>query len=217
MARLTRPQVRMRVDRLVFLRDLLRHHWIPSCNRSGILEQPHPATQVARGHTVRNVILALVVFALSITNGGVISAQSNAGTTESRNKSIVEASFKAWDDGTGSPYDLLTDDATWTIVGRSAASKTYQGREAFMRDVIRPFNARMREPLKPVIRRIYTDRDAVIVFFDAKGTARDGKPYANTYAWFLDMRDGRVTAASAFFDSLEFNELWTRVTPATAR
>lgn len=55
------------------------------------------------------------------------------------------------------------------------------------------------------------------VFFDAKGTARDGKPYANTYAWFLDMRGGRVTAAFAFFDSLEFNELWARVTPAAAR
>ena len=41
---------------------------------------------------MRNVILALVVFALSITNGGVILAQSNARTTESRNKSIVEAS-----------------------------------------------------------------------------------------------------------------------------
>jgi hypothetical protein len=25
----------------------------------------------------------------------------------------------------------------------------------------------------------------VIVFFDASGTARDGRPYANTYAWFL--------------------------------
>jgi ketosteroid isomerase-like protein len=140
-------------------------------------------------------------------------AQSNADSTESRNKSIVAASFKAWNDGTGSPFDLLADDASWTIVGRSIASKTYHGREAFMRDVIRPFNARMCEPLKPTVRRIYADGNTVIVFFDAKGTAGDGKPYVNTYAWFLEMRDGRVTSASAFFDALAFNELWTRVTP----
>ena len=131
--------------------------------------------------------------------------------TESRNKALIEASFKAWSAGTGSPYDLLAEDATWTIVGRSAASKTYQGREAFMREVIRPFNARMREPLKPSIRRIYGDGDTVIVFFDARGTARDGKPYVNTYAWFLELRNGKIVAASAFFDSLEFNELWARV------
>jgi ketosteroid isomerase-like protein len=85
-----------------------------------------------------------------------------------------------------------------------------------MRDVIRPFNARIREPLKPAIRRLYADGDAVIVFFDARGTARDGKPYVNTYAWFLELRDGRVVAASAFFDSVEFNELWGRVTPVAA-
>jgi ketosteroid isomerase-like protein len=154
---------------------------------------------------------------LTIPVGDVVLAQSNAGDAASHNRALVEASFIAWRSGTGSPFDLLADDATWTIVGRSAASKTYEGREAFMRDVIRPFNARMRGPLTPTIRRIYTDGDAVIVFFDAAGTARDGKPYVNTYAWFLDMRDGKVVAASAFFDSLEFNELWTRVTPAATK
>jgi hypothetical protein len=41
------------------------------------------------------------------------------------------------------PYDLLADDATWTITGNSLASKTYGSREAFMSEVIRPFNARM--------------------------------------------------------------------------
>jgi uncharacterized protein len=173
--------------------------------------------QVGRGHAVRNVVLALVVVTFLTSARGIISAQSNTGSTESRNKSIVEASFRAWSEGRGSPFDLLADDATWTIVGRSVAAKTYESREAFMRDVIRPFNARMRAPLKPVIRHIYTDGDAVIVFFDAKGTARDGQPYVNTYAWFLDVRDGKVIAASAFFDSIEFDELWTRVAPVAAK
>lgn len=37
---------------------------------------------------------------------------------------------------------------------------------------------------------------------------------ANTYAWFLTLRDGQVVKAIAFFDVLEFNEFWTRVKPA---
>ena len=127
------------------------------------------------------------------------------------NKAIVQASFDAWRAGTGSPFDLLAEDATWTIVGRSAASKTYESRAAFLEHVIRPFNARMARGLKPAVRNIYSDGDAVIVFFDAEGTARDGKPYANTYAWFLHMRAGKIEKAFAFFDSLEFNDLWTRV------
>ena len=134
--------------------------------------------------------------------------------TAATNKAIVQQSFDAWRNGTGSPFDLLAENATWTIVGKSAASKTYENREAFMREVIRPFNARMSVALKPQMRHLYADGDTVIAFFDAHGTARDGQPYANTYAWFLTMRDDRIVKAFAFFDSVDFNEFWTRVAPA---
>jgi ketosteroid isomerase-like protein len=133
---------------------------------------------------------------------------------EDRNKAAVQASFDAWRSGTGSPYDLLAPDARWTIEGHSLASKTYPTKEDFMREVIRPFNARMQSPLKPTVRSLYADGDTVVVFFDARGVARDGEPYVNTYAWFLDMRAGQIIRASAFFDAIEFNELWTRVAPA---
>jgi len=79
------------------------------------------------------------------------------------------------------------------------------------------FNARLSVPLRPEIRELYADGDTVIVFFDARGTARDGKPYGNTYAWFLTMRDDKIVKAFAFFDRTEFNEFWTRVTPAAPR
>jgi ketosteroid isomerase-like protein len=133
---------------------------------------------------------------------------------ETSNKAAVKASFDAWRNGSGSPFDLLAEKAQWTIVGNSVASKTYPDRESFMSEVIRPFNARMSASLKPSIRNIYADGKTVIVFFDASGTARDGKPYQNTYAWFLEMLDGKIVKAYAFFDSVEFNDFWQRVSPA---
>jgi ketosteroid isomerase-like protein len=60
-----------------------------------------------------------------------------AETAEATNKELLRKSFAAWGDGTGSPYDLLADDAVWTIVGQSAASRTYHGREDFLANVIR--------------------------------------------------------------------------------
>jgi ketosteroid isomerase-like protein len=134
--------------------------------------------------------------------------------TEAENLKKVKDAFEAWRNGTGSPFQLLKDDASWTIVGNSVASKEYKSRKAFIDQVIAPFNARMAKPLVPTIRGIYADGDTVVVLFDAESTAKDGKIYANTYSWFLRFRDGRIENAVAFFDSIHFNDLWTRV-PAT--
>ena len=139
---------------------------------------------------------------------------ASTSTAQQQNKAVVQDRFAAWANGTGSPFELLVEDATWTITGRSEASKTYVSREAFLREVIRPFNARMQAPLKPVVHNVYADGDSVVVFFDATAVARDGKPYANTYTWYLDMRDGKVVKATAMFDSIEFNDLWNRVQPS---
>ncbi len=157
----------------------------------------------------RGGILAIAFAALASMAG----IEARAGTTDaaSGNKAIIQRAFAAWAAGTGGPYDLLADDAIWTITGNSLAARTYPSRESFMAEVIRPFNARMSGGLKPTIRNMYEEGDTVVIFFDAAGIARDGKPYTNTYAWFLGMREGRITNASAFFDSISFNDLWTRV------
>lgn len=155
-------------------------------------------------------LVALAALALIIFAGGPAMAQS---PIEAQNRALVQAKFDAWTAGVGGPFDLLADDASWTIVGKSDVAKTYPSREAFLSEVIRPFNARLSEGLRPSLLGLYADGDTVVIVFDAAGVARDGKPYANTYAWFFDMRDGKVVRASAFFDSLAFNDLWRRVRP----
>jgi ketosteroid isomerase-like protein len=131
-------------------------------------------------------------------------------TTQEENKALVRASFERWRDGTGSPFELLAPDAEWRITGSSPLSRTYT-RQQFLDDVIGPFNARMATPLVPLVRDIYADGDTVIMLFDAAATAKDGKPYRNTYTWYFDMKDGIVHKAIAFFDTRDFDDLWSRV------
>jgi ketosteroid isomerase-like protein len=135
-------------------------------------------------------------------------------TIQVTNKALVHAGFERWASGTGSPFELLAPDAEWTIVGTSPLSKTY-GRQQFLDEVIGPFNARMAKPLVPSVRGIYADGDMVITFFDAEGVARDGQRYFNTYTWYFQMRDGVVFKAVAFFDVREFDDFWSRVSPAS--
>ena len=132
---------------------------------------------------------------------------------EAANKATIARAFEEWAAGTGGPYALLADDATWTIVGNSPASRRYDSRQEFLDHVIDPFNARMASPLVPTVRALYAEDDWVIALFDASGTARDGKPYNNTYSWYLRLRDGQIVEAIAFFDTIEFTDLWRRITP----
>lgn len=130
---------------------------------------------------------------------------------EERNRRLVAEGFAAWRAGTGSPYELLADEVSWTITGHSVVAGTYAGRDAFMSQVLRRFNARLQSPLVPTLRQIHADGKAVVVLFDVAGTARDGQPYANSLAWFLEMEEGRIVRVNALFDGLAFDALWHRV------
>jgi uncharacterized protein len=132
---------------------------------------------------------------------------------EESNKALVQASFDRWKNGTGGPFELLAPDVEWTIVGTSPLARTYRSKKEFLDVVIDPFNARMSTPLVPAVHGIYADGDMVVILFDAKATVRDGKPYHNTYSWFLEMQDSKVVKAVAFFDNRDFDEFWNRVSP----
>jgi len=152
--------------------------------------------------------LLLALGWLSTTS--VMSAAETKATPEA-NKQLVQASFDRWRTGTGGPFELLAPEAIWTITGNSLVAKKYGTRDEFIEAVIKPFNARMTKPLSPSIKKLYVDGDNVIAHFDAEAVARDGKPYRNTYAWFMEMKDGKIVNVTAFFDSIAFDELWKRV------
>lgn len=145
----------------------------------------------------------------------VISMKGNSTASnmdvEEKNKKDIETAFNGWRDGTGSVFDLLKADAKWTIVGNAPVSRTYTSRQEFLDVVINPFNARLSKRLVPTVRGIYSDGDMVIALFDGEATARDGKPYKNTYTWYMRLQDGQITEVIAFFDTIEFTDLWTRI------
>lgn len=137
-------------------------------------------------------------------------------STESENKALVAAAFEAWAAGTGNPFDLLTDDATWTITGSNAGAGTFRGKEELFDKTVVPFAARLGTPLVPELQLLVAEGDTVVARFEATATANDGSPYRNTYAWFLTMSEGRITEVIAFFDGIEFDDYWNRVTPKSA-
>ncbi len=137
-------------------------------------------------------------------------------TQTETNRDIIRRVFEAWRDGTGAITDVFAPDMVWRIEGHSLASREYRSRQEFIDDVLVPFGARFStgEPFRPtMIRSITADDDTVIVVWDGGGVANDGKPYTNSYAWIMRVVDGKGVDGTAFYDSISFNDLWTRVQP----
>jgi ketosteroid isomerase-like protein len=136
-------------------------------------------------------------------------------TITDENRTRVAEAFAAWTAGSAYFTDLLADDVRWTIEGNSLAAGIYESKTAFVEQVLHPFGARFKERFRPVsVRGLYADGDTVVVLWDGEGIALDGLPYRNTYAWFLTFTGDKVTRASAFYDSIAFDDLWRRVEPA---
>ena len=132
-------------------------------------------------------------------------------SNQSQNKEIVREGFAKWANNTGSFFDLLADDVEWTITGRSPISKTYTSRKQFLEEAIVPINERLSARIVPSVRGIYAEGDTVIALWDGTATAKDGKPYTNTYSWYMTMKNGRIVKVVAFFDTIELTDLWKRI------
>jgi hypothetical protein len=133
------------------------------------------------------------------------------------NREIIRQAFEAWRQGTSPITDVFAPGMVWRIEGHSTAAKEYRGTQQFIDEVLAPFGARFAggERFRPVtIRGVYADDDTVVVIWDGRGIANDGQPYQNSYAWIMKLDNGKVVDGTAFFDSISFNDLWTRVQPS---
>ena len=150
--------------------------------------------------------IKIAVFALLATFGMNATAQ-----TQSENKRIIKAAFDRWAKAEGSFFDLLTDDMVWTINGSAPLSKTYTGKKQFLDEVINPLNERLSQKIVPTVRALYAENDIVIALIDGKATAKDGKPYNMSYAWFMQMKNGKIVKVEAFLDGIQFSDVMQRL------
>ena len=150
----------------------------------------------------------LAMTALVLTVGCSTTKQISVQdeTVKQRNKVTVEQSFQQWQEGTGSPFELLSDEMQWTISGFNRYAGTYT-LESFQAERVEPFNQRTKEPLKPTQWEVLEDDDVVIIQFDAETTLINGQQYRNSYAWFFTFEGSEVTKVRAFLDMSAFEEV----------
>ncbi|KIC62719.1 nuclear transport factor 2 family protein [Chryseobacterium taiwanense] len=153
---------------------------------------------------MKTTILILVI--------SMLTGLSNQNVNAQTKKEIVSSAFDAWaQKGTSDVFDLLADNLEWRINGSTQWSKTYHSKQQFLDEVIIPLNKKLSVKIKPTVRNVYQDGNTVIVIWDGKATALDGKPYRSTYSWNMTFTDNKITHVEAFLDGQEFGDIMARI------
>ena len=151
------------------------------------------------------------VFAAGLCAAAALPAHAAAPDTE-RHRRFIDEAFARWAAGGGSFFDdVLHDDVVWTIKGSGPSAGVYRGRRDFLDRAVRPFAARMAVPVRPVARRVWAERDDVIVQWEGEGTAGDGRPYRNSYVWIFRMRGRKAGEVDAYLDLPAYDDVLRRV------
>ncbi|WP_307789550.1 nuclear transport factor 2 family protein [Mycolicibacterium baixiangningiae] len=157
---------------------------------------------------------AVVLAAFMMFGSNATSAAEDPPTPQQRNAEVIRNAFAL---GVGGDehtfYSVLAEDVQWTVA-RAVEPRTYTSRAQFLREGAGPIQSRLTGPIQANVRQLIAEGDVVVAIWDGTATARDGRPYVNSYAWVMTLRDERVVRATAFLDMVVLNELLERVEPA---
>ncbi len=118
------------------------------------------------------------------------------------NKRLMGHAFDELANGNGAPFmDRLGEDICWTIMGSTAWSRTYEGKQAVRDELMRPLFAQFADRYTNEATRIVADGDIVVIECHGRATTKAGKPYNQTYCYVCRLTDGKVRELTEYLDT----------------
>lgn len=119
-----------------------------------------------------------------------------------KNKRIVQDFYDASNRGDmDTCFDLISDDISWTNIGTTPLSGTFQGKEELMEKLLGPLFAQLKQGIKTTVHRLIAEEDYVVAQTSGTAETLEGQPYNNTYCWIIRIRDGKLTEVTEFMDT----------------
>lgn len=87
------------------------------------------------------------------------------------------------------------------VTGRNSWSRTFQEKEALLRDLYGYLNTITQRPRKTIPIRIFADDDHVIVEARGEMKRNDGSAYENEYCLVFRLADGKIAEMREYLDS----------------
>ena len=132
----------------------------------------------------------------SVTTGEAAAARAAA------NKALLRHAYEEISKGNPAVLmDSLADDIKWTIIGTTALSGTFNGKQEIADKLAIPLRARLDGPIVFMLDDFIAEGDQVVMRARGRATSKSGKPYNNSYCIVARIVDGRIREMTDYVDT----------------
>jgi ketosteroid isomerase-like protein len=118
------------------------------------------------------------------------------------NRALLRHVYEELSKGNSEPLiTSLADDISWTIIGTTALSGTFKGKQEVFERLFARLRARLAGPVVFAIDSLIAEADQVVLRARGEATSKTGKPYNNTYCIIARFADGKITEMTDFVDT----------------
>ena len=97
--------------------------------------------------------------------------------------------------------DIMAEDMQWSWMGTETWTRTFEGKETVVNELLAAVKATLTEPFEVVPHRFIADEDFVVIEHTGKNTTPDGRPYHNKYCWVCRFSNGKLRELREYMDT----------------
>lgn len=121
---------------------------------------------------------------------------------EADNKQLLHEAFDGLARADATSFlDLMADDFSWIIEGKSKWSMRFDGKAAVQRDLIAPLFTNFATPYRNFADEIIADGDRAVVLCRGEVKTKRGDDYNNSYCFVIRMRGGKMVELREYMDT----------------
>jgi ketosteroid isomerase-like protein len=118
------------------------------------------------------------------------------------NKRVIEHIYAELALGNSRPFvDALADDVRWSMIGSTAWSGVYEGKEAVLKSLLAPLRAQFAEQYTARAQRLIAEGDLVVAEVRGRVKTTHGRRYDNTYCFIFRLEQGKIREMTEYLDT----------------
>lgn len=98
-------------------------------------------------------------------------------------------------------FALVADDVSWTNIGSTKFSGTFNGKQALMEQLLGPLFGQLKAGIASQLDALIAEDDRVVALTRGQAETLGGTPYNNTYCQVMRIADGKIAEVVEYMDT----------------